>query len=356
MPDRVLPSADAHVPGVALSLPRPVADDRPLRICVLRALQLGDLMTSVPALRSIRAGFPDAEITLLGLPWAESWVQRYRHLVDRFEALPGVPGLPEQDVQPELIPGFLRRMQRLTFDLAVQLHGSGEIVNPIVAMLGARRTAGFFTPGGYVPDAETFVPYPDRLPEVRRLLRLTEHLGLPDAGDALEFPLTTRDRAEARGILAQYGLRRGRYVVVHPGARATERRWSPTNFAEAVQRLGASGLGVVVTGSESEAPLTAEVAAAIPTAVDLAGRTSLGGLAAILAGSTLLIANDTGVSHLADALAVPSVVVFSASDPHRWAPLDRRLHRTVWLHTGAGIDSVVANAQDLLSLGTRRVA
>ena len=59
-------------------------------------------------------------------------------------------------------------------------------------------------------------------------------------------------------------------------------------------------------------------------ALDLAGRTTLGTLAAILERARMLVCNDTGVSHLADALSVPSVVISTGDNPERWAPVDRR--------------------------------
>ena len=116
--------------------------------------------------------------------------------------------------------------------------------------------------------------------------------------------------------------------MVHPGARLAPWRWSPAGFAAVGDALAERGLRVVLSGSEDEAPITAQVAEAMSSpALDLAGRTSLGGLGALVDGARLLVTNDTGASHVAAALRTPSVVVFTASDPRRWAPLDGALHR-----------------------------
>ncbi|MCE5267280.1 MAG: glycosyltransferase family 9 protein [Planctomycetaceae bacterium] len=303
---------------------------KPKRVLVFRALMLGDMLCAVPAFRALRRGFPESQIVLLGLPWARAFVARFSALFDGFLPFPGYPGLPERPVAVRVMPRFLTKMQALGFDWAIQMHGDGSCVNPLVGLLGANRTAGFYRTLDYCPDHETFLPYPDGEAEVRRHLLLMAFLGVPPQGEELEFPITTEDRRSLAAIPQASALRPKRYVCIHPGARYPSRRWTPRGFAQVGDALAAAGFAIALTGSASESPLTRAVAEAMTApAVNLAGRTSLGALAALVERSRLLVTNDTGVSHIAAAVKTPSVVVVLGSDPARWAPLDSRRHRVV---------------------------
>ncbi len=302
------------------------------RIAIVRSLPgLGDLLCAVPAMRALRAAFPQSHITLIGLAWAKTFVKRFSHYVDEFLEFPGYPGIPEIAPPVHEIPQFLASVQQQRFDLALQMHGSGIISNTFTVLLGARVNAGFYLPGQYCPDADYFLPYPDHEPEVWRHLRLMDYLGIPLQGDALEFPLGQEDFSALHKVEEVQALQKRKYVCIHPGASVPERRWSVEKFAAVADAIAARGFQVVLTGTAPEANLTQSIAQmmqALP--INLAGKTSLGALAALLSQAELLICNDTGVSHLAAGLEVKSVVIFTNSDPHRWAPLDRDRHRILY--------------------------
>ena len=334
------------------------------KIAVFRALQLGDMLCSVPVLRALRAAFPHAHVTLAGLPWAERFARRFHAYVDEFAAFPGHPALPEQAVQEDRIPGFYRDMRERRFDLALQLHGSGQISNAIVRGFGARYDAGFVLadddgrrPDAPNPDArrpearrpDFFADYPEHGAEPLRLLRLLEHLGVPAAGTDLEFPLTSEDERELRESGVASGQSPGRYICIHPGARMRHRCWPPQLFAQVADALAReSGLQIVLTGAGSEADLTAAIAQCMRSpAIDAAVPMSIGAMAALMARARLLICNDTGVSHIAAGLKLPSVVVFGSADMERWGPLDRRLHRCI--RGAEGGAAIAAEARDLLN-------
>jgi ADP-heptose:LPS heptosyltransferase len=319
-------------------------------VLVLRALKLGDLLCAVPAFRAMRAAWPSAQIVLFGLPWARVLVNRYPQYLDGFREFPGYPGLPEQPPNLERWQAVCAELRSEAFDLAMQMHGAGSIVNDLVAALGATRSAGFHPPGGACPDAETYAPWPAQGLEVHRLLALCAFLGLPLRGDHLELPVAKSDRRALARLVGPKTLTTRPYVCVHPGASTPDRRWPLDCFATLGNELSRRGFAVVLTGTAQERALTTALSSRIGGEVlDLGGRTDLGALAALIAGARLLLCNDTGVSHVAAALRTPSVVLSTGANPERWSPVDRQRHRVLRLEDGGGTGAALAEVRDLLS-------
>jgi len=309
---------------------KPLETLNPEKIVIFQALQLGDLLNAVPAFRALKSALPNSQITLVGLPWAEEFVKRFHAYLDDFILFPGFPGLPERTPDLKGLLSFLEKIQGLEFDLAIQMQGSGEIVNPMIGLFGAKQTAGFYVPEQHCPDKRWFLEYPHGEAEAWRHLRLMEFLGAPLQGDELELPLFDEDWKAFQQIKRQFNLT-GDYVCLHPGARAITRRWPTQSFAAIANHLAARGYQVVLTGSQEEAHLTASVSLHMrSSAIDLAGITNLGTLGALVSQAKLIVSNDTGISHVAAARKTPSVILFPVPESVRWAPKDQDLHRRIW--------------------------
>lgn len=299
-------------------------------IALFRALNLGDMLCAVPALRSLRRWLPGTSITYIGLPSSRSFFTRFRHYLDEFVEFPGYPGLPGSSPHAKTTLAFLASMQEKHYDLAIQMHGSESAANSLVSMFGALVTAGFCADGDSFFSDGWAIPYPDGLSETERCLKLMETIGAPPESAQPEFPLTEQDVAELRRLPETASLSPASYIILHPGAKRRIRRWLPERFAAVGDALSSCLLRVVITGSHDEQGICARVQSHMQHhAVNLAGRTTLGALAALVKNSRLVIANDTGISPIASALQVPSITVITSSNPGRWEPRDARLNHTV---------------------------
>jgi ADP-heptose:LPS heptosyltransferase len=320
-------------------------------VVVFRALQVGDMLCAVPALRALRAALPQARITLVGLPWATQFASRFGAYIDEFVPFPGHPNLPEIPAQRDKLPGFYEDMRSRHFSLALQLHGSGEISNGVVAEFGAELMAGYAPADSAQWDGLHFFPYPGSGAEPLRLLELLLQLGAPESGAELEFPLTPLDWAELEQSGLAMGLEAGNYVCLHPGARFRDKCWPPQRFAQLADRIAMEfGLTIVITGSGQEHDLAQAVMDCMATeAINAAAPISLGAMAALMSCARLLVCNDTGVSHIAAGLKLPSVVIFNKADMERWGPLDRQLHRCLRDPAAEGLEEAWAMARALLA-------
>ncbi|MBA2762635.1 MAG: glycosyltransferase family 9 protein [Segetibacter sp.] len=318
------------------------------KIVLFRALQLGDLLCSIPAIRALRNGFPDAEITLVCLPWAKFLAERFPNYFNSFISFPGYPGLPEQTFNAKDFTSFIHNIQNQKYDLSIQLHGNGTIANPLVGLFDAKLKAGFYKQGHYQPDPSYFIDYPSQLPEVLRHIKLMEHLGLKIDDRQMEFPLIEKDYNDLEE--AGLGLYQGKYVCIHPGSRGEERRWSPEYFAALADYCIERGFKVVVTGTKDEAAIVENVINRMKNQpINAAGKTTLGAIGVLIKNAFALVSNCTGVSHIASALKIRSIVISLDGEPERWAPLNKELHTTIDWTTTNDFNAVLKVAEELLT-------
>lgn len=297
------------------------------KIAVFRALQLGDMLCVIPAVRALRHEFPSTKITLLGLPCAKGFVERFSEYFDKFIHFPGYPGLPEQTFHEFEFEDFIKRVRREKFDLLLQMQGNGTIVNQLMFVFGANYTAGFYNEDSFV-DSPFFMAYPDHGPELRRHLLLMQHLKIASRGNYLEFPLMKQDQKDFDELFLPVYPKN--YACIHPGSRGRWRQWPPQFFALIADFCIEQGFTTVITGTKEESDITTEMIKCmhhIP--IDLTGKTSLGAMAVLIKNSFMLVSNCTGISHLADAFDTPSIVISMDGEPQRWAPLNRTLHRVI---------------------------
>jgi ADP-heptose:LPS heptosyltransferase len=119
---------------------------------------------------------------------------------------------------------------------------------------------------------------------------------------------------------ARYSLESSQVLLVAPGSGANEKNWPPTFFAAVIGwwRDEIGGQAVVVLGpvEEERGGLEPILSAGCAVARGL----SLARLAAVISRANLYLGNDSGVTHLAAALGVPTIALFGPSDPRRWSP------------------------------------
>src|SRR3954471_6742196 len=172
------------------------------RIAVLRAGNIGDLLFALPAVDALAACYPEARITLLGMPAHAALLGDRPGPVSEVVVLPRVEGVgaaPGTASPPDEIEEFCARMREQRFDLALQLHGGGRYSNPFLKRLGARVTAGLRT-----PDAEhldRIVPYTYYQHEVLRSLEVAGLLGARPVTIEPVFSVTEDDLRRAAELL-----------------------------------------------------------------------------------------------------------------------------------------------------------
>lgn len=286
---------------------------------------------------AIKATYPDAELTLLARAWAKEFLSARPSLVDRVITVPILAGVNDERAvatkgraacagpaaQSTAIEQFYKAMQVEKFDVVIHLQGDGKAVNPFINRLGAGLTVGLRNEAAEPIDR--FIPYVHYQSEILRNLEVVALIGARTTRLEPDVEVTEADEQETAVIRE---IIKGKpYVVVHAGADDVRRVWPAAKFASLADDLMESGYQVVLTGTPKEEEIVMNVMRTMKRAAIPCTSLGLGGLAALLRQSSLVISNDTGPLHLARAVGAPTIGIFWGPNVLNWGPLTRNHHR-----------------------------
>jgi heptosyltransferase-2 len=284
----------------------------PSRILVIQTAFLGDLVLTTPLFRALRKKYPEAYIVVLVIPATAA-------------ILEGLPELDRVMVHDKRCGGFrelmriLQAVRREKFDTIISPHRSTR--STLISLYsGAKRRIGY-------KDNELSFFYnrrvnrPMQKHESERILALLGPLGGADESSVPHLALTDAEVEGARALIGD-----GHYVLIAPGTAWATKRWLPEYFAEIAVGLEQRGYRVALVGGSGDVETAKAVTRALPDSVaNLAGRTTVPQLAALVAGASVLICNDSAPVHIASAFDTPTVAIFGATTPAMgFAPLGER--------------------------------
>jgi heptosyltransferase-2 len=289
---------------------------------------VGDAIMALPALRTVRSRFPEAKIAILARPYVAD-IYRDQDVCDQ---------LIQYDSQ-ERHAGILGRerlaieLRVLQFDVALLLQNAFD-----AAWLAWR--AGIPERIGYSRDGRSFlltkavqVPKPGVIPPHEKFyyLELLRRAGWIDSLPEERFislNVSEQSRNRAADFLVQSGARPDSLrIAIGAGASyGSAKCWSPSRFAEVVNRLQAqTNADIILFGTVAEAPVTRAISSEMcRPPIDLTEKTAIADLPALLSQCHLFIGNDSGAMHVAAAVGLPVVAVFGPTDPYGTSPVTPR--------------------------------
>jgi lipopolysaccharide heptosyltransferase II len=310
------------------------------RILCIRLDSLGDVLMTEPAIRALKETGTDRSITLLTSVNGAAAAELIPIIDDVIVYDPpwmkaSVPQRTgRQDRQ------MIERLQNVGFDAAVIFTVYSQSALPAALMaflaniplrLATCRENPYQLLTDWVKETE---PGEKIRHEVRRQLDLVATVGARPADERIRIQVAKEDCLAVEDILEGFGIDTGKnWIAVHPGATAASRRYAPEKFASAARALYIEhGVTSVFTGSEGEIPLVETIRKKVGVkSYSLAGRLSLGKLAALISASPLLLSNNSGPVHLAAGVGTPVVDLYALTNPQHtpWMTPNRVLSHDV---------------------------
>ena len=267
---------------------------------------LGDAIMALPAVRNLKTMLPDQPLSV-ATPEKLAPLWRACSFVDQVVALE----------KPRSIGAVAAKLRERKFASAVLLP------NSLRAALEAWRASipvrTGYARGGRGLFLTRTVPVPPRNPA--RLHQKFYYIDLAAAlGAPTDATLPELHRPEPAAPDSPTPT-----AALCPGAEyGPAKRWPLENFVTVGKTLAEHGFQLVILGAPNDRVLASQLAEQLPTARNLAGETTLDQFMGELAGSQLVVSNDSGAMHLASALGVRTVAIFGSTEPALTGPLGTR--------------------------------
>ena len=303
-------------------VPRPLGPPRwnwaeVQRILLVRLRSIGDTVLATPCLYALKRFVPRAQVDIV----LEDWVAP---LLNGFEHVDNIITLQRKSTTSRA--RVARQLRSNRYDVVYNLHG-GTTATLLTRASGAKHRVGY-------ADYQYSSLHQHQAPSsaslwgrakthsVEQQLALLGWTGVPVTDrPATRLAVTNESAAAVSARLHSTGLDEDSdFALIHPTAAFDTKQWSTEKFARLIEMLATQGLKSVVITAESEATVTAELQQ--HTSVPFTGVTnlSLPEVTALAARARLFVGNDSGIAHIAAAVATPAVVIFGSSNVDHWRP------------------------------------
>ncbi|MGB2705738.1 MAG: lipopolysaccharide heptosyltransferase II [Candidatus Omnitrophota bacterium] len=293
-----------------------------MRILLTRTDRIGDVVLSTPAIKAVRDKYPDADIAFMVRPYAKDIVEGNPYLDE-------VIIYDKYGKQKSLLSTiiFAIALRKKKFDLAIMLHPTNR-VHLIAYLAGIPERIGFDRKSGiFLTKKVAHLKQKGEKHELEYTLDLLGSVGITAKDKELFVPVHENDIKKVDELLQEHHVGTDvPLVAVNPGASCPSKRWPPGNFAALCDALvGKYKARILIVSDKANKEFANAVTRDMKyEPVNLAGRTTVGELAALLSKCSLFISNDSGPVHIACAVGMPVISIFGRKDPglspRRWAP------------------------------------
>ncbi len=321
------------------------------RVLIIRLSSIGDVVHATPLSVALSEAFPHLEISWLVEEMSAEIVQGNPYLkevivVPRSRWKKG--GWNSLHIWREKL-AFLSSLRARKFDLTLDLQGYAK--SGVMALAtGAKHRIGWRRlRDGSEWISQAVPPRPESLHRVEWFLDVVGALGVQT--ETVNFPLTIPDsaRQSLNTKLNAYGIEASRpYLVLNLATGNEVRRWGVEKYAELVLEIARRHpYSLILIGSKKDKPLNQALLdrikphypESLPPPVDLAGETNLKELMALLEQTAVHITGDTGSTHIAAAMGIPTLSLYGPTDPVHagaWGQAERTLSHRELCTRGCG--------------------